>query len=153
MNPDLARLLHDPARLAMLHTLELLDPHPDPAFDRLTRLAATIVQTPIALVVLLDADRQVFKSQLGLAEPWASRRATPLSHSFCQHTLLSTAPLVVEDARQHPVFITNAAIQDLGVVAYLGIPLLSGGQVIGSFCVIDSQPRVWSARDIAIVQE
>src|SRR3712207_1827249 len=153
MQPELTRMLHDPERLAVLHTLGLLDPCPDPAFDRLTRLAATILQTPAALVVILDADRQVFKSQLGVAEPWASRRETPLAYSFCQHALLSAAPLVVADARQHPVFITNAAVQELGVVAYLGIPLVIAGHVIGSFCVFDSQPRGWTPRDIEILQE
>jgi signal transduction histidine kinase len=154
MNDTSFHLLHDPARLAVLHRLDLLDTPTEPAFDRLTRLATTIVQAPVALVVLLDADRQFFKSSVGLPEPWASLRETPLTHSFCQHALLSEQPLIVEDARQHPTFIHNRAIHDLGVVAYLGIPLrTSEGYGIGSFCVIDSQPRQWTSHEVDILQE
>ncbi len=132
MSNDAFRILRDPARLTELYSLDLLDTPADRAFDRLARLAAMIMQVPVALVVLLDADRQFFKSCLGLPEPWSSIRATPLSYSFCQHALLSGDPLIVADARHHPMFINNLAVRELGVVAYLGIPLVtSGGHAIG----------------------
>ncbi len=154
MNDPLTQLLHDPARLTALDELGLLDTPADPALTRLTRLAAHSVEAPIALVAILAADRQFFPASLGLPEPWASRRETPLSHSFCQHALLSDAPLVVEDARVHPTFINHRAIADLGIIAYLGIPLrTAAGYPIGSCCVIDTHPRHWTAREVALLEE
>ncbi len=146
--------IRDTHRLDALRHTALLDSGREEAFDRLTRLAATILRAPIALVSLVDADRQFFKSAIGLAEPVASERETPLSHSFCQHTVTSGAPLIIADAREHPLVRDNPAIPDLGVVAYAGIPLVtSDGHVLGSFCVIDHQPRVWTAQDIAILND
>lgn len=106
------------------------------------------------LVSLVDADRQFFKSSQGLPEPRASCRETPLSHSFCQHVVVLEEPLVIEDAREHPLVSDNLAIGDLGVVAYLGIPLLApGGQPIGLLCAIQSSPRRWSEDDIALLSD
>jgi hypothetical protein len=68
-------------RLAALAATALLDSEAEDAFDRLTRLSAELLDSPIALVSLVDEQRQFFKSALGLAEPWASRRETPLSYS------------------------------------------------------------------------
>ena len=146
--------LTDPARLDALRAADLLDGGSEVAFDRFTRLAAVVLNAPVALVSLVDADRQFFKSCVGLPEPWASTRQTPLSHSFCQHAVTSREPLVVEDARQHPLVKDNHAIRDLGVVAYLGVPLItSGGHALGSFCVIDSQPRRWTEREVGVVRD
>ncbi len=76
---SLTDLLQDPVRLNALRRLSLLDIPAEPTFDRLTRLATQILNAPIALVSLLDVNRQFFKSALGLPEPWASQRETPLS--------------------------------------------------------------------------
>ncbi len=153
-----AREHHDPIRsperLAALHRLALLNTPVEPAFDRLTRLASAVLNTPVALVALVAADRQFFKSCIGLPETWASRRETPLSHSFCQHTVVSGAPLIIPDARQHPLVHDNPAITDLGVVADAGIPLITAdGYLLGSFCVIDIEPRTWTAREIDILRD
>jgi len=146
--------IRDTHRLDALRRTALLDSDPEEAFDRLTRLAATILRAPSALVSLVDADRQFSKSAFGLAEPLASERQTPLSHSFCQHTVASGAPLIIADAREHPLVRDNPAIPDFGVVAYAGIPLVTpDGYVLGSFCVIDYQPRAWTAQDIAILTD
>ncbi len=75
--------LTDPARIAALRRTALLDSPPEEAFDRLTRLAHTALHTPMALVTLVDGDRQFFKSSIGLPEPWASRCESPLSYSQC----------------------------------------------------------------------
>ncbi|MFN7141372.1 MAG: ATP-binding protein, partial [Limisphaerales bacterium] len=73
--------------------------------------------------------------------------------SFCQHVVTTHEPLVISDARIDPVFKENLAIRDLGVVAYLGIPLkLEHGEILGSFCVIDSQPRIWTNEEIATLE-
>jgi GAF domain-containing protein len=144
----------DPARLFALDRLDLLDTPPEPAYDRLTALAARLLGVPVALISLVDHDRQFFKSQVGLAEPWASARQTPLSHSFCQYVVAEQMPLIVADAREHPVLADNLAIPDLGVIAYAGVPLRSpDGEVIGSFCAIDTQPRVWKAEELSILED
>ncbi|MEO7040503.1 MAG: ATP-binding protein [Gemmatimonadaceae bacterium] len=142
----------DPARIAALARTGLLYGAPEPGFDRLTRLTATVLRVPVALVSIVDVDRQVFVGCLGLPEPWASRRQTPLSHSFCQHVVETRAPLIISDARVDPLVRDNLAVRELGVVAYAGIPLLTpDGSVLGSFCVIDTVPRDWTEKEIALL--
>ena len=146
--------LDDAQRLQALRDSGLLDTPAEEGFDRLTRLATRILHIPIALVTLVDHDRQFFKSCVGLPEPWASRRETPLTHSFCQHTVTTGAELVIEDARLHPGLRDNLAIPDIGVVAYAGIPLVtSDGVMLGSFCAIDTKPRRWSVADLATLRD
>ena len=150
----LVQSLNNPKRLEALRATSLLDSPPEEAFDRLTRLAGSILNTPVSLVSLVANNRQFFKSQFGLPEPWATRRETPLSHSFCQHVVTNGSPLIVADAREHPLLRQNLAIQDLQVVAYLGIPLTTPeGQILGSICAIDKKPRDWSEREVNILKE
>lgn len=154
MRPQIDAMLRDPSRLAALTDLALLDSDVEPAFDRLTRLATKLLGVPTALVSLVDQDRQFFKSCIGLPEPWATQRQTPLSHSFCQYAVVMGEPFVVEDARVHPLVQDNLAIRDLNVVAYAGIPLVtSTGFVIGTFCAIDSSPRTWSKDDLETLRD
>ncbi len=95
-----------------------------------------------------------FKSQLGLPSPFDKVRETPLSHSFCQHVVITQETLVVTDARSDTRVSDNLAVRDLAVVAYLGVPLkLPNGSVIGSLCAIDGKPRDWSADDIATLSD
>ena len=139
-------------RLTALYNTGLMDSAPEERFDRLTRLVSACLATPVALVSLVDTQRQFFKSAFGLPEPWNSQRETPLSHSFCQHVVHQAAPLVVDDALNHPLVADNLAIPDLGVQAYLGMPLLSAdGAVLGSLCAIDSKPRHWTPQEKAIL--
>ncbi|HMA34333.1 MAG TPA: sensor domain-containing diguanylate cyclase [Chloroflexia bacterium] len=146
--------LASPARLAALRQTALLDSPPEEAFDRLTRLAAHLLGAPIALVSLVDHDRQFFKSAIGLAEPWATARQTPLSYSFCQHVVQARAPFIVEDARIHPLVQDSLTILETGVMAYVGIPLVtSAGEVLGSCCVMDTQPRAWTPAQVALLQD
>ena len=141
-------------RLAALRQSGLLDTPPEESFDRLTRLAGRLLRAPVALVSLVESDHQFFKSQLGLPEPWATLRRTPLSHSFCQFVVRRREPLVISDARDHPQVHDNDAITDLGVIAYAGIPLVTAdGYVLGAFCAIDHQPRTWSSEELAILQD
>ena len=147
-------MIDDAQRLRALRDSGLLDSPQEAAFDRLTRLVTRILDVPVALVSLVDEDRQFFKSCVGLPEPWATRRETPLSHSFCQHTVTTGRELVIEDARQHPELRDNLAIPDLGVVAYAGIPLTtSDGWILGSFCAIDVKPRHWSTSDLDTLRD
>ena len=141
-------------RLGALQRTELLDTLPELEFDRVTRLACRLLGTEVALLSLIDADRQFFKSSCGLPEPWASTRQTPLSHSFCQHVVASETYLAIEDARTEPLVADNPAVSELGVIAYLGVPVLApNGKILGSFCAIAPKPRAWSKDDIALMQD
>jgi hypothetical protein len=151
---DAAAAARDPERVSALEATGLLDSDSDPAFDRIARLAAQVLNAPVALVSLVDADRQFFKSCLGLPEPWASQRGTPLSHSFCQHAVVSGEQLIVDDAREHAVLGDNPAIRDMGFVAYAGIPLIDAeGNALGTLCVIDSQPRHWTTHQVQLLAD
>ncbi|WP_161600923.1 PAS domain S-box protein [Teichococcus oryzae] len=126
----------------------MLDSPAEERFDRLTRLARRLVRAPIALVTLLDDDRQFFLSAQGLPEPLAHLRETPLHSSFCRRVVETGLPLVVADARADPCLRGNPAITDLGVVAYLAMPLvLPNNCVAGALCVIDGAPRQWTDED------
>jgi len=142
----------DPARL---DAVRALDGIPAAAFDRLTAVAARVLNAPIATVTLVESDRQVWKSQVGVAEPWASAGGTPLSHSVCQHAVANRVPLVVSDAREHPVLRGNKAVDDLGVIGYLGVPLISGeGHALGTLCVIDNgSPRHWTPDQVELLED
>ncbi|MBE2318127.1 sensor domain-containing diguanylate cyclase [Solirubrobacter sp. CPCC 204708] len=140
----------DPRRLAALAETGLLDGSSVAAFDRVTRLVAEVLQVPVALFTLVSDDRQVFKSSVGVGHV----RETPLSHSFCKHVVESGAPLEVVDARVHPKVRDNPAVEELGVVAYLGMPLTtSSGERIGALCAIDHEPRQWTGRDNGVLED
>jgi PAS domain S-box-containing protein len=147
-------LLTRPDRLTALRRTALLDTPPEESFDRLTRMAARLLGTPVSLIALVADDRQFFKSAVGLPEPWASRRETPISFSFCGQVVATGDPLVLEDARRHPLLRHNPVIRELGWVAYAGVPLVTRhGHTIGALCVADKTPRLWSERDIALLQD
>ena len=148
-------VLAAPARLELLRRTGLMDGASDPVLDRLARVARRVVGVPVALVSLVDQDRQVLACALGLGEPWATRGETPLSHSFCRHAVVRRAPLVVEDARRHPDLRDNRAIEELGVIAYLGVPLTTSDEraVLGSLCVIDHEPRTWTREQVEVVTD
>ena len=145
--------LDDPARLSVLRAAGLLDTAPEAAFDRVTSLVVRLLHVPVALVSLVDRDRQFFKSQVGLPEPWASLRQTPLSHSFCQYAVARGGELVVTSAPDDERVSGNPAIADLGVVAYAGVPLEVGGQAIGVLCAIDHVARAWSTDELEVLRE
>ncbi len=146
--------LADPARLNALRNLRLLDSDAEESFDRLTRLVRQFLQVPVALVSLVDDRRQFFKAAAGLGGWAAKARETPLTHSFCQHVVTSGQPMVVADARANEMLCTNLAIPDFGTIAYLGFPIRSpDGFVLGSFCAIDTQPRVWAQHEIDLMAE
>lgn len=144
----------DGARVAALHDLGLLDVAASEEFDRYTRLASRLLGAPVSLLALVDAERQFFLSAVGLPEPVDSARQTPLSHSFCRHIVDAGAPLVVSDARLHPVLSGNLAVRDQGIVAYAGMPLmLADGHVVGTLCAVDTVVREWTDEQVAVLRE
>lgn len=147
-------LLGSPVRLEALRTSGLLDSNPEERFDRLTRLAAHALDAPVSLVSLVTENEQFFKSCFGLQGPIATDRRTPLGYSFCKHVVIRREPLIISDAREHPLVRDNPAIIELGVVSYAGIPLiLESGEAIGSFCVLDNKPRDWSDTEISMLRD
>ena len=146
--------LEDPVRLEAIDSTGLADVEEDPVLHRLTRLAARALGAPVALLSFVGSDKQFFAASYGLPEPWASNRGTDLLHSFCQHVVVSNQPLLVSDARKHPLVQRNLAIEDLDVIAYAGVPLNDGeGNTLGSFCVIDHEPRHWKAADVELLHD
>ncbi len=141
------------ARLTALQRTGLLDSPPESLFDLITSVAASRLKVPVVLMSLVDSDRQFFKSQCGLPQPWAEKRETPLTHSFCQFVSILGEPLVVEDARQHPLVRDNLAVTEIDVIAYAGMPLTTAdGYTLGSLCAIDHQPRRWTTAELGQLQ-
>lgn len=126
------------ARLAELRKYRILDTDPERAFDDLTMLASHICGTPIALISLIDADRQWFKSRVGLSISETSR-----SVSFCTHAITHRELYVVADARDNDTFRNNPyVVAENGIRFYAGAPLVTpNGHALGTLCVLDKVPR------------
>jgi PAS domain S-box-containing protein len=148
-------VIEDPERLRALRATGLLE-HGTvlTGLDRLTRLATRLLDVPTAVVTLIEPDRQVFTSHHGLSGELAEKRQTPLSYSFCRYVVADAAPMVVGDARTDGRLSGNPAIGEHRAIAYAGFPLRDPeGHVLGSFCVFDGEPRAWTERDVAILQD
>jgi len=130
--------VNEAARVQALYGLNLLDSAPEERFDRLTRLARRLFNVPIALVTLVDKDRQWFKSCVGL-----DATETPRDVSFCGHAILKDELLLVPDARQDVRFHDNPlVIGDPNIRFYAGYPLtVPNGNKMGTLCLIDTKPR------------
>jgi len=155
MSPDPSRAAADPERLAALRRTGLLDTQPEEGFDRLTRLAARVLDVPVATVSLVEQERQFFKSVVGFPESWAGVRETPLSSSpLTREVVAGGKPLVVDDARGHPVLGASAAVSGLGMLAFAGVPLAaSDGHVLGAFCVLDARVRRWTDGEVETLRD
>lgn len=151
---DIHARLSMPKRLMALQQTGLMDSDEEEDFNRVARLAQAMVGCDMCLVSFLDADRQFFKASQGLPEEIRIARQTPLSHSFCKHVVASEAPFVVENAPDDARVAGNRAIEDLDVIAYLGMPIHGAeGGVLGSLCAIDRRPRAWSPGDQAVLRD
>ncbi len=137
-------------RLEKLRGYGVLDTPPSEAFDRITRLASRLLKTPIALVSLVDQDRQWFKSKVGLEAD-----ETPRELAFCAHAICDSAILVVPDATEDPRFAENPLVTGAPDIRfYAGVPLRTEeGLNMGTLCVIDSTPREFSEEDRALLND
>lgn len=138
------------ARLATLQKLKLLDTDFEERYDRITRMAQRLFGVPIALLSLVDRDRQWFKSCQGL-----NVRETPRDISFCGHAILGDQPLIVDDATNDERFHDNPlVVNDPAIRFYAGEPIKSlEGSKIGTLCIIDRQTRHLSDDDIATLHD
>jgi phosphoribosyl 1,2-cyclic phosphodiesterase len=135
------------ARLHAVHALGLLDTPPEPAFDEVTDRVAREFHVPIALITLVDRDRQWFLGRHGFDEP----RETPRDESFCAHTILGDGVLQVPDTLDDERFADNPSVTGaLRVRFYAGAPIvLTDGSHVGSLCIVDHRPRLLDAHEAA----
>ena len=136
-------------RLATLHRYQILDTAREAAFDDITQLAALICGTPMALISLVDDDRQWFKSELGLGVS-----ETPIGSSICAHAIRQPGLFVVPDTLADVRFVHNPLVTgDPNLRFYAGAPLhTADGVPLGTVCVLDSQPRSLSAQQAEALQ-
>lgn len=136
-------------RIKALHEFDILDTGAERAFDGLTRLAAYICKTPIALITLVDSDRQWFKSRIELTQSETSRDI-----SFCAHAILQDGMMVVPDALEDERFRHNPLVlSEPHMRFYAGAPLTTNeGYKLGTLCVIDREPRQLSDGQIAALR-
>lgn len=149
--------MHKPAlppneaeRLAALHALKILDTPPEERFDRITRIAQRLFDVPIALVSLVDANRQWFKSRQGL-----EASETPRDISFCGHAILGDDVFVVPDTQQDLRFCDNPMVTgEPKIVFYAGCPLTAlDGSKLGTLCIKDRRPRQMSPAEIELIRD
>lgn len=144
--------MHDVERLGALDRARLLNSPAEPELDRWTAIAIRLLHAPISLLTLVGDERQFFRSSCGLPEPVNGQLGTPLSHSLCRYVVRDREPLVIADARNDPRVSANGAVTELGVGAYLGVPVRDDdGLVLGALCVVDTQAHEWSADDLRVM--
>lgn len=143
--------IRSPRRLAAVRATRLLDTSAEPAFDDLTRMAATVIGVPYAFATIVDDARSFWKSCFGI--PADVPHQNTVDESFCQYVVRSQTELIAGDTALDVRTRDNPSIASMGVRAWAGFPLLApDGEVVGSFCVVDTQPREWSVRDVEILR-
>lgn len=143
--------IRDPKRLAAVANSGLLDAAPDPSFDDLTRMAALVIDAPYAFATVVDDVRSYWMSRFGI--PLDGPRQNTVDESFCKYVVRSKRELIVSDASTDARTCDNPSIAAMGVRAWAGVPLLDpSGEVLGSFCVVDTAPREWTARDLEVIR-
>jgi len=139
-------------RLAEIERLHLTDREPSEMFDTVTRELARIFDVPISLVSIVHADRQFWKSHVGLPPDLAEQQESPRETSVCGHVVAANAPIIVEDITKDKRFANNPFLESRGIRFYAGVPLRTkAGHTVGSLCVIDVKPRQVSEREIALL--
>jgi GAF domain-containing protein len=142
---------NEPERLAAVHRYDILDTPKDGAFDRITRLAAAILDMPIAIVTIVDHDRIWFKSAEGLDGVEQIGRDPGL----CASAIMSDTAWIVEDAKVDPRTLANPLVAgEFGLRFYAGSALrTTGGHNLGTLCVIDREPRELTAEQIRVLDD
>lgn len=145
--PDIPQDEH--TRLKTLRSLDVLDTLSEERFDRLTRLAKRMFRVPIALVSLVDENRQWFKSCIGLDASETSRDI-----SFCGHAILGNGVFIIPDTMEDQRFADNPLVlSDPSIRFYAGCPLSLNGYKLGTLCIIDQKPRSFENEDIEALRD
>jgi phosphoribosyl 1,2-cyclic phosphodiesterase/DNA-binding response OmpR family regulator len=137
-------------RIATLYRLGILDTEKEERFDRITRLAAAMFNVPVALITLIDRERQWIKSSAGVDVTETAR-----DEAFCSHVVADRKPLLVQDARNDPRFAENPLVTDGPKVRfYAGYPLfMDDGSCVGTICLVDNKPRDFGGRGLALLSD
>lgn len=138
-------------RLATLYSYDILDSDTEPAFDKITKLAANLFNVPVALVTFIDDRRQWFKSAIG-----TTATEVPRSIAFCTHTVVSGQPTIVLDAANDARFVDNPMVVGApGIRFNVSVPLRApDGTISGTICIVDSAPRqAFCAQDLSLLND
>lgn len=141
--------IDEATRLRVLEACSILDTPPEPAFDRLTALAARLCHAPVALVSLVDDNRQWFKSHYG-----TQTTQTPRAMALCSYVVYTQQTLIIEDTQNDPRTCDSELVTaPHGIRAYAGVPMTTvDGYTLGSFCVNDVVPRYFTPEEVADLQ-
>jgi GAF domain-containing protein len=139
------------ARIVALEELNVLDTPPEERFDRVTRLCVRLFGVPMALVSLIDNDRQWFKSNIGMEDT----PETPRDIAFCNIAIQDTKPLIVEDASADDRFRENPLVTGgPNIRFYAGVPLeTKGGHRVGTLCILDDKPRKLTVLEVGLLKD
>jgi phosphoserine phosphatase RsbU/P len=150
--PSVPAQVRDPIRLAAVRRTGLLDTGPEEAFDRLTRLVATLLGAPFAFVSVVDDTRSFWKSAVMLGTTESGQRQSPVEESFCQYVIGAGRELIVTDVAADDRSRANPSTGLMGVAAWAAFPIRSpDGQVLGTLCVLDTEPRDWTPHDLEVL--
>lgn len=138
-------VIDESARIAALHSYEILDTAPEQPYERLAQLVRTLLGVPMAAITFIDADRQFLKARPGLGGS-----ETPRAESFCQYTIQGAEPLMIPDTSLDArVWDKPVVTGDPFIASYLGIPLVNAeGYALGSLCAMHTETRIYSSTDI-----
>lgn len=150
MAPDAPSALTEPARLAAVQRLGLLDPRGDETLDHLTALARSALRVAVTLVAVTDGERQSFKSAAGTA----TAEDSPLAQSPCSDVIETGQPLAIDDAGEAALARDRRSLAELGFPAYAGAPVRSrDGHVVATLCALDRAARRWQEEDLALLEQ
>lgn len=145
--PDIPK--DEQSRLQALRSIDVLDTLPEERFDRLTRMAKRMFRVPIALVSLVDENRQWFKSRIGLDASETSRDV-----SFCGHAILDNEIFIIPNTTEDQRFADNPlVVNDPNIRFYAGCPITLNGHKLGTLCIIDQKPRSFEKEDIEALRD
>ncbi len=142
--------VRSPSRLSAVERSGLVGIAPEDPFDRLIELAVALIGVPRGVIALVDAERTTAMSSVGFPE--GQPLFAPIDWSFCRFVVGSGRPFVVEDANKDPRTTGDPAIEAFAAVSWAGYPLEDDdGEVLGTFCLMDSSPHEWTAKDLHVL--